>query len=56
MLHLVKNYSIRVLRFTRRLFKRRIEKLEKRNEELEKENQRLRDNENEKLTDYFANL
>lgn len=36
--------------------KRRIEKLEKKNNELEKENMRLREKENEKLTEYFTKL
>jgi thiamine pyrophosphate-dependent acetolactate synthase large subunit-like protein len=36
--------------------KRRIEKLEIKNKELEKENKRLREKENEKLTDYFIKI
>lgn len=36
--------------------KRRIEKLEKKIKELEKENKRLRNIENEKLSDYFRTL
>lgn len=36
--------------------KRRIDKLEKKNKEIEKENKRLREIENEKLTEYFREL
>ncbi|EJS55043.1 hypothetical protein ICG_03305 [Bacillus cereus BAG1X1-3] len=36
--------------------KRRIEKLEKKNKALEQENMRLREKENEKLTDYFKRI
>ncbi|MCT1404011.1 DUF6262 family protein [Paenibacillus sp. p3-SID867] len=36
--------------------KRKIEKLEKKNNELEQENKRLREKENEKLTDYFMKI
>ncbi|MBE7148421.1 transposase [Bacillus mycoides] len=36
--------------------KRRIEKLEKKNKALEQENMRLREKENEKLTDYFKKI
>ncbi|MEB9381526.1 DUF6262 family protein [Bacillus cereus] len=36
--------------------KRKIEKLEKRKKELGEENKRLRERENEKLTDYFSKL
>ncbi|KUF26994.1 transposase [Bacillus sp. G3(2015)] len=36
--------------------KRKIEKLEKRTKDLEEENKRLRERENEKLTDYFLEL